>query len=144
VISRNVIFPVLQNITCIFLIINPSRKYCSSNFYNIYFHRVMFTAQHLYNKVDVEIIAQHYTLCNKIENNFHVNFVVQQTLSSPLHFYCFLHNPKCQVLPSYLLWVLIVLANARIVCNIVCASARSNPQGNGQILVSCLINLILT
>jgi hypothetical protein len=37
-----------------------------------------------------------------------------------------------------------VLASARIVCNIVCASARSNPQGNGQILVSCLINLILT
>jgi hypothetical protein len=29
-------------------------------------------------------------------------------------------------------------------CNIVCASARSNPQGNGQMLVSCLINFILT
>jgi hypothetical protein len=26
----------------------------------------------------------------------------------------------------------------------VCASARSYPQRNGQILVSCLINLILT
>jgi len=39
---------------------------------------------------------------------------------------------------------IIILASARIVCNIVCASARSNPQGNGQILVSCLINLILT
>jgi hypothetical protein len=37
-----------------------------------------------------------------------------------------------------------VLASARIVCNIVCASARSNPQGNGQKSVSCLINLILT
>jgi hypothetical protein len=39
---------------------------------------------------------------------------------------------------------ILILASARIVCNIVCASARSNPQGNGQILVSCLINLILT
>jgi hypothetical protein len=37
-----------------------------------------------------------------------------------------------------------VFASARIVCNIVCASARSNPQGNGQKLVFCLINLILT
>jgi hypothetical protein len=37
-----------------------------------------------------------------------------------------------------------VLASARIFCNIVCASARSNPQGNGQKSVSCLINLILT
>jgi hypothetical protein len=37
-----------------------------------------------------------------------------------------------------------VLASARIVCNIVCASARSNSQGNGQKSVSCSINLILT
>jgi hypothetical protein len=37
-----------------------------------------------------------------------------------------------------------VLASARIVCNIVCASVRSNPQENGQKLVFCLINLILT
>jgi hypothetical protein len=31
----------------------------------------------LYNKADVYIAAQHYTLYKKIENNFHVNFVVQ-------------------------------------------------------------------
>jgi hypothetical protein len=37
-----------------------------------------------------------------------------------------------------------VLASARIICNIECASARSNPQGNGQKSVSCLINHILT
>jgi hypothetical protein len=43
-----------------------------------------------------------------------------------------------------LICVLNVLASARIICNIVCASARSNPQGNDQKLVFCLINPILT
>jgi hypothetical protein len=37
-----------------------------------------------------------------------------------------------------------VLASARIVCNIVCVSARSNPQRNCQKSGSCLTNLILT
>jgi hypothetical protein len=37
-----------------------------------------------------------------------------------------------------------VLVSAQVICNIVCASARSNPQGNGKKSVFCLTNLILT